>query len=399
MTLFAGKTIVVGITGGIAAYKAAELVRLLTKQGAKVSVVMTRHATRFIAPLTLSTLAGTQALVEMFDGPYTGEIDHIALAERAQAVVVAPATANIIGKLANGIADDLLSTFLLVVRCPLLLAPAMNTNMFLNPSVQENLARLKHRGVNILEPGTGELACKTHGPGRMAEPPAIVDSLEQLLARDHDYQGKRVLVTAGPTREHLDPVRFLSNPSTGKMGVAVARAARNRGAEVTLITGPITLEPLRGVTTIHVTTTEEMYNAVRAVFPTTDFLIMTAAVSDLKPNQVASFKIKRDPDKQITLALTSTVDILLEMGKLKTRQIVVGFAAETHDLLAHAQAKLVKKNLDFIAVNDVTKSDSGFGVETNKLTILAAGADPVDLPLMSKTEAADALLTMIRGRV
>ncbi|MEO8605773.1 MAG: bifunctional phosphopantothenoylcysteine decarboxylase/phosphopantothenate--cysteine ligase CoaBC, partial [bacterium] len=356
-----GKTVVVALSGGIACYKAPELVRLLRDAGARVRVVMTRHATEFITPLTLQTLAGEPVSTELFDLTQESEIGHIRLADSADAVVVAPATANLLAKAAHGLADDLLTTVLLATRAPVLLAPAMNVHMWENPRVQANLATLREQGWRIIEPGVGFLACGYEGAGRLADAAVIAAEVERAVGA-HDLAGERVLVTAGPNREPLDPVRFLSNRSTGRMGYAVAAAAWRRGADVVLVSGPTALPTPHGVRCTRVGTAAEMRDAVAAEFEASTLLFMAAAVADYRPAQVASKKLKKS-NGPMQLELERTVDIL---GELKGRgggRIIVGFAAETDNVLGNAQRKLASKGLDLIVANDVSRRDAGFEVD------------------------------------
>jgi phosphopantothenoylcysteine decarboxylase/phosphopantothenate--cysteine ligase len=387
-----GKRILLGVTGGIAAYKAADLVRRLVSLGAQVRVVMTRAAQEFVGPLTFQALTGQGVSTGLF-GPRAEPLEHLSLGQDLDAIVVAPATANLLGKMAGGIGDDLLTTILLAATRPVLLCPAMNVEMWANPVVQENLARLKARGVQVIEPGAGELACGAVGPGRLPEPEVIVEALAGLVSR-RDLTGRRVLVTAGPTHEDLDPVRFLTNRSTGKQGYAVARVAWRRGAQVCLVSGPSSLSAPHGVELVPVRTAAEMLDAVRSRFPEADALLMAAAVSDYRPSRLQAEKIKRG-SREEQLSLTPNPDILKELSPLKTRQVVVGFAAETQDLMAEARRKLVYKNLDLIVANEVGKPDSGFAVDTNEVTIFAREAVPVRLPLMSKEEVAERILDRV----
>jgi len=390
-----GRKVVVGVTGGIAAYKAAELVRLLAKEGAAPRVAMTRHATEFITPLTLETLSGNPVIVNMW-GPETRPLDHITWGQDCDLILVAPATANFIGKMAHGIGDDFLSTLVIAATARILLCPSMNTQMYLSQAVQENLRILKARGCAIMEPGSGELACGTEGPGRLPDPEDIVEEARMLLSRQ-DLEGLKILVTAGATIEPLDPVRYMSNRSSGKMGYALARAARMRGAKVTLVSGPAALKPPRDVTLSRVKTAEEMRQAVLADCRRYDVIIKAAAVLDWRPKQTEEHKIKKGRGIQ-TLELVENPDILEELGcsRGNSRCLLVGFAAETQDLLANAQEKLKKKNLDMIVVNDVSREDAGFESETNAVKILYRDGGMEELPLMSKQEVADQLLDRIK---
>ncbi len=386
----AGKRILLGVCGGIAAYKAAELVRELCRRGARVQVVMTAAAQEFVRPLTFQTLSGQPVATELFDLTQESQIGHIHLADSADLVVVAPATANMLAKQACGLADDLLSTILLATRAPVVVAPAMNVNMYNNATVQENLARLQARGVRVVEPAEGSLACGYEGKGRLPETLALVTESERALTKA-DLAGKRVLVTAGPNREAIDPVRFLSNRSTGKMGFALAAAAWRRGSAVTLIAGPSSLPTPYGVQRLDVVSAEEMRTAVLAEIKRSDILLMTAAVADYRPKEVAAQKLKKGRG-DISLALTRTTDILAEVSARKGKRQIVGFAAETESVLEHAQRKLRDKKLDMIVANDVSGRNTGFAVDTNAVTILDRNGGSETTPLLSKDEVADCIL-------
>jgi phosphopantothenoylcysteine decarboxylase/phosphopantothenate--cysteine ligase len=384
-----GKTIIVGLSGGIACYKGADLVRLLRSAGATVRVVMTRHATEFITPLSMQALSGEPVSTDLFDLTQESQIGHIHLADSADAIVVAPATANLIGKVAAGIGDDLLTTLLLATRAPVLFAPSMNVNMFENPVVQENIERLRARGHRIIEPGVGYLACGYEGAGRLAEPPDIVCEVERAVGGG-DLRGERVLVTAGPNREPIDPVRFISNRSTGKMGYSLAAAAWRRGAEVVLITGPTGTPAPFGVRCRPVTTAAEMREAVLAEFRNSTMLLMAAAVADYRPARAADQKLKKGKGR-LSLELERTVDILADLPKRRGAKLVVGFAAETQDVLTNAARKLREKNLDLIVANDVSAVGAGFEADTNAVVVLD-GKTVRELPLASKAEIADQIL-------
>lgn len=386
----AGKNILLGICGGIAAYKAAELVRELCRRDARVQVVMTAAAQEFVRPLTLQTLSGQPVATELFDLTQESQIGHIQLADSADLVVVAPATANMLAKHAYGLADDLLSTILLTTRAPMVVAPAMNVNMYNNVAVQENLARLQTRGVRVVEPAEGSLACGYEGKGRLPETLSLVAEIERALTTA-DMGGKRVLVTAGPNREAIDPVRFLSNRSTGKMGFALAAAAWRRGAKVTLIAGPSSLPTPHGVQRLDVVSAEEMRLAVLAEFKRHDILLMTAAVADYRAKQVAAQKLKKGKG-DLTLELTRTADILAEVSARKGKRLVVGFAAETQSVIEHAERKLREKKLDMIVANDVAGETTGFAVDTNAVTIIDRKGGRETTPLLSKDEVADRIL-------
>jgi len=389
-----GKKILLGVTGGIAAYKAAEIVRLLTKAGAEVRVVMTRNAREFIGPQTLATLSGQPVVTEMFHGGADPEIEHIRVPENADLALVAPATANFIAKIAVGIADDPLSTMLLVARCPILIAPAMNPNMYAHPTVVENLATLRKRGAIIVEPDAGEVACGWTGPGRLATPEHIFEEVVAAMTAK-DLEGEKILVTAGPTREAIDPARYVSNRSSGKMGFALARAALRRGAEVTLISGPTALTPPPGAKFIRVETAEEMLAAAKKEFSPSTILLMAAAVSDYRPESRAENKIKRTKDS-LTVNMTACPDILKTLSAMrKKNQILVGFAAETDDILKNAQKKLAEKKLDLIVANQVGAPDSGFDHDTNRIKILDKEGGIQEFPLLTKDEAAEKVLNHV----
>ncbi len=386
-----GKKVVLGVTGGIAAYKAAEFVRLLVKEEADVHVAMTQNAQKFIAPLTFQTLSGNPVVTDPFTLLEDARIGHIALADLAELVVILPATANIIGKIANGIADDFLSTLLMATKAQVLIVPSMNVNMWENPALQKNIQTLLERGCYLMEPGEGELACHWYGKGRLPELTEVVEKLEDLLT-PKDLKGERILITGGPTQESMDPVRFITNRSSGKMGYALAKIARRRGAEVILISGPTSLSlPRRDIQHIPVGTAEEMRNAVFAHLEGSSVVIKAAAVSDYRPKVISEKKIKKG-DSEYTLALERTKDILEELGKKKENRILVGFAAETEDLVVYAKKKLQEKNLDLIVANDVTQPGAGFGFDTNQVKILYPSGQVKDLPLATKEEISGMIL-------
>jgi phosphopantothenoylcysteine decarboxylase/phosphopantothenate--cysteine ligase len=387
------RKIVLGVTGGIAAYKAAELVRELVKAGAELQVVMTRNAQAFITPLTFQTLSGNPVTTELFNLIAESEIGHITLADSAEVLVIAPATANIIGKIAAGIADDMLTTIVMATKAPLLLAPAMNVHMWENPACQENIRKLRSRGYYFIDPEAGELACGYEGTGRLAEIPTIVEEIRILLS-PKDFSGEKILVTAGPTEESIDPVRFLSNHSSGKMGFALARAARRRGAEVTLISGPTALPVPSQMRYIAVRSAVQMREAVLDNWEDASILIMAAAVSDYRPKQKAPEKIKKSKLETV-VELELNPDILTEAGKKKKSRILVGFAAETENLLQSAREKLEKKNLDLIVANDVTLPGAGFEADTNIVKFLDRSGKMEELPLMTKEDLADHILDRI----
>ena len=390
------KRIVLGVCGGIAAYKSVELLRLLTKEGMSVRVIMTRHAREFVGPVTFEALSGQPVCTDLFEKGGDASIRHIDWARESDAVVIAPATANILGKLANGIADDALSTFMLAVTSPKVLCPSMNTHMYESKAVQRNLERLKADGYLILEPGTGELACGTSGPGRLPEPNVILDRLISLLI-PKDLKGKRIIVTAGPTREPMDPVRFISNPSSGKMGYAVAKAAEQRGGDVILITGPTYLPDPLNINVIHVKTAREMAKAVFEHMDASHIIIKTAAVSDFRPKEEAGQKIKKETD-QMVIYLERNQDILKEVGGRKKDHVLIGFAAETEDLEKNAGKKLKEKNLEMIVGNLVDHPDFGFGSDLNKVTFFYKDGQKEPLPPLEKDAVAHILLDRIVDR-
>jgi phosphopantothenoylcysteine decarboxylase/phosphopantothenate--cysteine ligase len=385
--------ILLGVSGGIAAYKSLELLRLLVKEGAKVWTVMTRSATEFVGPLSFQALSGNPVRTEMFSHTQESQIQHIALADMAQLVVVAPATANFIAKMAHGLADDMLSTTLLAVRCPVVVCPTMNVNMYNHPATQKNLDVLKERGVWLVEPEEGELACGWEGKGRLADPEAILETVKAALS-PQDLAGERVLVTAGPTWEALDPVRFISNRSSGKMGFALARVAKRRGAAVTLVSGPTGLRPPPGVRFVQVESASQMRDAVMENLGEATVVVKAAAVADYRPEQIHEGKIKKEQENFV-LSLTRTPDILAEVGARKGDRILVGFAAETRALLENARQKLIRKNLDWIVANDVTKPGSGFATETNQVTLISREGTLEELPEMSKEEVAWVILDRV----
>jgi len=383
-----GKHIVLGVTGGIAVYKAAEFVRLLVKAEANVHVVMTRHAEEFMMPLTFQTLSGNPVVTDAFSLFEESQIGHVALADLAELIIILPATANIIGKIANGIADDFLSTMVMASRAPVLLAPSMNVNMWENPAFQKNMQTLIERGVHFVEPGTGELACHWYGKGRLAELEDVMEKAEDLFS-PKDLKGERILITAGPTQEPIDPVRFITNLSSGKMGYALAKMARRRGAEVILITGPTSgALPRKDIEWVPVKTAEEMRKAVLAHLKPCSVVIKAAAVADYRPKDVHSKKIKKK-DASLSLDMERTADILAEIGKKKEKRILIGFAAETDDLIANAKKKLQAKNLDLVIANDVAV---GFAGDTNQIKILFQTGEIKDLPLMTKEEVSQVIL-------
>lgn len=390
-----GKEIVLGVTGGIAAYKAAEVVSRLRKMGASVHVIMTENARQFITPLTLETLSANPVVHDTFERPATWEVEHITLAKRAEVFVIAPATANILAKMACGIADDMLSTTVLATKAPVLVAPAMNTGMWTAPATRQNVETLRQRGVRFVGPEAGFLACGDEGSGRMSEPAAIVGAIEAILCPRRDMEGLRVMVTAGGTRERIDPVRYIGNDSSGKMGFALAEAARQRGAEVTLVCGHTTAKRPEGIPVTEVESTCELYDAVLARAAEQDVVIQAAAPADYRPAHPSAQKIKKQAGEGITLELVENPDIAAAVGAAKRPgQTLVGFAAETEHLLDNARRKLDKKNLDMIVANDVSQPGAGFNVDTNMATLLTREG-MVECPLQSKRDLAERILDEI----
>lgn len=388
-----GKKIVLGVTGGIAVYKAVDLVSRLRKQGCQVRVVMTEHAQQFVTPLTFKEISGNQVAVSMWSSNQEFNVEHIALANWADAFVVAPATANILAKMAYGLADDLLSTTLLAAQAPIVMCPAMNTGMYENAATQENIAKLQGRGVTVMPPAVGKLACGTSGAGRLPEPQEIVEFLSAFFAkREGDMCGLKVLVTAAGTREPIDPVRYVGNRSSGKMGYAVAQMAAERGAEVLLVSGPSALATPANVKAVKVETTNEMLEACLAAYDDVDIVIKAAAVADYRPRDVADQKIKKKTDDALTVVMDKNPDILKTLGGKKTHQVLVGFAAETQNLLENARDKVVKKNLDMIVANDVTAAGAGFNADTNIVKFLFANGEVRSLEQMPKVDVANCIL-------
>ena len=385
------KTVVLGITGSIAAYKAVDIASKLTQAGARVEVIMTESATRFIAPLTLCAITGRLVATDMFEPASEWSIEHVALAEAADVVVIAPATANTIARLAAGIADDMLTCTVLATRAPVIVAPAMNVNMLENPVTRDNLAKLEARGFAIVGPEYGQLACGEIGPGRLADVDTIVGTIQQVMGRSGDLPGRRIVVTAGGTQEPIDPVRHISNRSSGKMGYAIAEAARDRGAEVELIAAPNTKTEPAGIKVTHVDTAVQMKEAVAKVTINADALIMAAAVADFQPKRIADAKIKKDR-ASLTLELNRTPDILSEV---KGKFLKIGFAAESENLVENARKKLEKKQLDLIVANDITTPGSGFGSDTNKITLIDRTGKIETLPILTKREVADKILDRV----
>ncbi len=388
------KTILLGVTGGIAAYKAAALASALVKLRANVEVIMTTNATQFITPLTFEQLTGRRVMVDTFDRNFQHQVEHISLAERTDLMIIAPATANVCAKLAHGLADDMLTTTALACTCPKLISPAMNTNMYENPVTQDNLATLRRYGWNVIEPASGRLACGSVGKGKMPEPEDLVQHILYQIAMPHDLQGKNILITAGPTREALDPVRYLTNHSSGKMGYALAKAAALRGASVTLISGPVNLTPPIGVHRISVSSAEEMFRAVCDHYPQAHMIFMAAAIADYTPAEYTENKIKKK-DGDLSIPLRRTQDILKWLGDHRHKeQLLCGFSMETENLLENSQAKLLKKNADMICANNLNVAGAGFAVDTNVITVITRNR-MIDLPLQTKDSAANEILTIM----
>ena len=386
-----GKTILLGVTGGIAAYKAAALASALIKQHASVEVIMTQNATQFVTPLTFEQLTGNRTMVDTFDRNFSHQVEHISLAERTDLVIIAPATANICAKLAHGFADDMLTTTVLACRCPKLIAPAMNTNMYENPITQDNLKLLQHYGWDIIEPASGRLACGATGKGKLPEPEMLLQHILRHLALPHDLSGKKVLVTAGPTQEALDPVRYLTNHSTGKMGYAIAKMAMLRGAEVTLISGPTSIAPPPFVNLIPIVSALDMFNAVTENASASDYIFKAAAVADYTPAEYQDNKIKKK-DGDMAIPLRRTQDILKYLGEHRVPgQVICGFSMETQNMIENSREKLVKKGIDMICANNLKVAGAGFGVDTNIITIITKDS-VTELPLLSKEDAANTIL-------
>ncbi len=393
-----GRTVVLAVTGSIAAYKIANLASMLVKLKADVQVLMTQNATQFINPVTFETLTGQKCLIDTFDRNFQYSVEHVALAKKADVVLVAPASANVIGKIANGIADDMLTTTVMACPCPKIISPAMNTNMYENPIVQENLGKLRRHGYTVIEPEVGLLACKDIGAGKLPSEEVLLDYINKEIRFEKDLAGKKVLVTAGPTIEAIDPVRFISNHSSGRMGYSLARVAMERGAEVTLVTGPTSISIPRFVKVVEIQSAQEMFEAVTAVSDVQDIIIKAAAVADYTPVSAASEKIKK-ADKAGAIELKRTVDILKYLGEhKKENQFLCGFSMETENMLANSRKKLESKNLDMVIANNLKVEGAGFGVDTNVITIITKEQD-TELPLMSKEEAAIAILDSIVGQM
>lgn len=386
-----GKTVLLGVSGGIAAYKAAALASALVKQHAAVEVVMTENATEFITPLTFEQLTGRRVMVDTFDRNFSHQVEHIALAERTDLVIVAPATANVCAKFAHGLADDMLTTTVLACRCPKLIAPAMNTNMFENPVTQDNLKLLEHYGWEIIPPASGRLACGAVGKGKLPEPEVLLDYVMRFLAMPHDLEGKKVLVTAGPTQEALDPVRYLTNHSSGKMGCAIAKTAMLRGADVTLVCGPLSVTPPPFVKTVNVVSAQDMFDAVTALAPKSDLIFKAAAVADYTPAEYNDQKMKKS-DNDLSIPLKRTQDILKYLGEHRTDgQVICGFSMETQNMIENSKRKLESKNIDMICANNLKTEGAGFSVDTNVITVITK-SEVKELPLQSKESVANAIL-------
>ena len=386
-----GKTVVLGVTGGIAAYKAAALASALVKQHAAVEVIMTQNAIQFITPLTFEQLTGRRTMVDTFDRNFSHNVEHVSLAHRADLMIIAPATANVCAKLAHGLADDMLTTTALACSCPKLIAPAMNTGMYENPVTQDNLAILRRYGWEVIDPAEGRLACGDTGKGKLPEPEELLQYILRRIALPQDMAGKRVLVTAGPTQESLDPVRYLTNHSTGKMGYALAKMAMLRGAQVILISGPTAIAPPPFVEVVNIRSAKEMFEAVAQRCEDADFIFKAAAVADYTPAQYSDNKMKK-ADNDLSILLTRTEDILKYLGQhRKAGQVICGFSMETQDLEANSRAKLIKKNVDMICANNLKVEGAGFGVDTNVITLITK-EDTTELPLQSKESAANAIL-------
>ncbi len=394
--MLTGKTVVLGVTGSIAAYKMANLTSMLVKQHADVYVLMTKNATNFIHPITFETLTNHKTLVDTFDRNFNYNIEHVSLAKKADVVLVAPASANVIGKIANGIADDMLTTTVMACKCKKLIAPAMNTQMFENPIVQDNLKKLEHYGMTVIQPAVGLLACKDVGAGKLPSEEELMDYILQEIRFEKDLVGKKLLITAGPTVESIDPVRFISNHSTGKMGYALARVAAERGADVTLISGPVNLQAPRFVKLVPVVSAQDMFEAVKAHSAEADIIIKAAAVADYTPEVVADEKIKKS-DGEAELKLKRTTDILKWLGENRAagkKQFLCGFSMETEHMVENSRAKLEKKNLDMIVANNLKVPGAGFGVDTNVVTLITR-SETKELPQMSKEEVAAGILNEI----
>ncbi|MBO3444176.1 bifunctional phosphopantothenoylcysteine decarboxylase/phosphopantothenate--cysteine ligase CoaBC [Clostridium sp. CCUG 7971] len=390
------KTVVIGVSGGIAVYKALDVVSRLKKLGANVRVIMTKSATEFVTPLSFQSLSQNYVVYDMFEEPKTWDVEHISLAKSADVFLIAPATANVIGKMANGIADDMLTTTVMATKGKILIAPAMNTNMYENPIVQRNISILKELGYEFVEPESGRLACGDVGKGKLATPEDIVNQVVKLLTKEKDLSGKSIIVTAGPTMESIDPVRYITNRSSGKMGYSIASEAISRGADVTLISGPTNINPPQNLKKlIRIETAQEMYDAVINNMDDNQVIIKSAAVADYKPKNYSNKKIKKTND-DLFIELDRNKDIAYEIGKVKNDKVLVGFAAETNDLIENAKGKIKKKNFDFIVANDLTKEGAGFGVDTNIVKIVDKDGNITEYPKMKKEEVANVILDKVK---
>lgn len=392
--MLTGKTIVLGVTGGIAAYKSANLASMLVKLHADVHVIMTQNATHFITPMTFETLTNNKCIVDTFDRNFSFDVKHVSLAKRGDLFVVAPCTANVIGKLAHGICDDMLTTTMLATKAPKLIAPAMNTGMWENPILQDNLTKLQGYGYHIIEPIIGRLACGDTGTGKMNSEEVIIEHILTFMAKDKDLKGRKVLITAGPTQESIDPVRYITNHSSGKMGYAIAKMARLRGADVTLVSGPVNIKPFTGIELVPVKSANDMFQAVTSRSSEADIIIMCSAVADYTPASYSEQKVKKH-DGELTIELTRTKDILGYLGEHKhDGQILVGFSMETENLIENSRAKLTKKNVNLICANSISDGNTGFAVDTNKVTLIS-NDEIKELPLCSKEDTADKILDYI----
>lgn len=393
------KTVVIGISGGIAVYKVLDVISKLKKLGANIHVIMTKSATEFVTPLSFQSLSQNYVVCDMFEEPKTWDVEHISLAKKADVFLVAPATANVIGKIANGIADDMLTTTIMATKAKVLIAPAMNTNMYENPIVQKNISILKELGYKFVEPDSGRLACGDVGKGKLSTPDNIVNNIIDLLTQKQDLKGKKIMVTAGPTIESIDPMRYITNRSSGKMGYSIANEAIKRGADVTLISGPTNLTPPQNLKKlIKIESAEDMYKAVINNLNENDVIIKSAAVADYKPKNYSEQKIKKS-DGDLIIELDRNKDIAYEIGKIKNNKILIGFAAETNDILDNAMKKIKKKNLDFIVANDLTKEGAGFGSDTNIVKIIDKEGNITDYPKMKKEEVANVILDKIKSLI
>ena len=396
--MLTGKTIVLGVTGSIAAYKIANLASMLVKLNADVHVIMTQNATHFITPMTFETLTNNKCIVDTFDRNFNFDVKHVSLAKRGDLFLVAPCTANVIGKVANGICDDMLTTTIMATKAPVLFSPAMNTGMWENPVLQDNLKKLQHYGYHVIEPVVGRLACGDTGSGKMPSEETLLEHILLHLAREKDLKGKRLLITAGPTQEAIDPVRFISNRSSGKMGYALAKMAVLRGAQVTLVSGPVSIAPFAGIETVAVRSAQQMFEAVSERSAESDVVIMCSAVADYKPVSYSEQKMKKG-DKDMSVPLTRTQDILGWLGDHKQAgQVLVGFSMETENLIENSRRKLTKKHADFICANSIASEQTGFAVDTNKVTLITQ-ENVKELPLCTKEETADLILDSIKDYI